>query len=260
MNKINTLEKMYYRRPDIYQKIFGEANKQKAEFIEKLLGKYVSKKKLSLLDVGCGTGDIINSLKSAGRNLVGIDKSTSMVRFARKNHPNIQFLVRDMTKLKFDAEFDVAICMFSTFMYNVSNIEIRSAFRSIERSLKDGGIFVLDLVNFIEMIRNRSYKKVISDSYDVGGFKADMEIKNTLLLKQQAIKSEWKWNIKKVDSKVVNKVIRESTTFRMFFPKELEWMLSDYNFRILEIHSDYKLSSINLDGHRMIIVAKKSKR
>jgi len=258
MSICNSLKKLYYLNPRIYQLIFGEINAKKPDFINELITRYIPKKTISILDVGCGTGDILNALKATSRSLMGIDKSNPMIEFAKEQFPGIQFLVGDMTKLKLEKNFDVALCMSSTFMYNFSNDQICATLKRLKKFVKSNGILILDLVNFTVMLRNRSFKEIIRESYNLDGFKANMTIKNTLLLEQQAIKSEWKWDIKDLNSaKPRNNIVNENTTFRMFFPKELEWMLSEHNFKVLELFSDYNISSNNLDGHRMIVVAKK---
>lgn len=258
MNTPNSLKKMYYLDPQIYQLIFGNINIKKAEFINNLIIKYLPKKTLSVVDIGCGTGDILNALKATNRTLMGIDKSATMIKFAKEKFSGIGFQLGDMTHLDLKRDFDLALCMSSAFMYNLSNDQIHNSLKNFKNIVKQNGILVLDLVNFTAMLGNRSFKEVIMESYDLEKFKAEMTIKNTLLLEQQAIKSEWKWDIKDLNnSRHTSHVIKENTTFRMFFPKEIEWMLHEHGFKVVELFSNFKTEANNLEGHRMIVVARK---
>jgi ubiquinone/menaquinone biosynthesis C-methylase UbiE len=63
-----------------------------------------------ILDIGCGSGrNIID-----GKNIIGIDFSEKMVRFARKAFKKNMFVVCDMKKLPFkEGAFDSAMCVSS---------------------------------------------------------------------------------------------------------------------------------------------------
>ena len=189
---------------------------------------------------------------------MGIDKSATMIRFAKGKFSGIEFQLGDMTHLDLKKDFDLALCMSSAFMYNLSNDQVHNALNSFKNIVKQNGILVLDLVNFTAMLGNRSFKEVITESYDLEEFKAEMTIKNTLLLERQAIKSEWRWNIKDLNnSRHTSHIVKENTTFRMFFPKEIEWMLSEHGFKVVELFSDFDIRANNLKGHRMVVVSRK---
>lgn len=238
--------------------IFGRDNIKKADFIDKLISRYFPNGKISILDIGCGTGDILNALRGKNRVLFGIDKSESMIKYAKKEFQGIRFDVGDMTNLKLKEKFDVVLCIFSTFMYNTTDDEIHNTLKGFNTVLKNEGILVLDLVNFIGMIKDKSFKKIMKKSYNYERLKAKMTITNTLLMDQQAVKSEWVWLVKEaVGTKFRNYTFREKTTFRMFFPRELEGLLLSHGFKVKKIFSDYKINAENLHGHRMIIVAEK---
>src|SRR5216684_9224478 len=47
----------------------------------------------SVLEVGCGTGDLLAALRPSEG--VGVDLSSKLIERARQKHPNLQFLVAD---------------------------------------------------------------------------------------------------------------------------------------------------------------------
>ena len=61
----------------------------------------------SVLEVGAGTGQPLNSLKP-GRGL-GIDLSPQMVEKARANHPHLEFRVEDVEDLHLEEKFDYIV-------------------------------------------------------------------------------------------------------------------------------------------------------
>jgi ubiquinone/menaquinone biosynthesis C-methylase UbiE len=63
---------------------------------------------LSVLELGCGTGDLLHVLKP--RRGVGVDFSGEMVRRARERYPDLEFRQADMENLDHWGEtFDVLI-------------------------------------------------------------------------------------------------------------------------------------------------------
>lgn len=61
----------------------------------------------SVLEIGCGTGELLNDLKST--NGVGIDFSAKMIEIARNNYPELTFIEMDAENLNLDYKFDYII-------------------------------------------------------------------------------------------------------------------------------------------------------
>ena len=61
----------------------------------------------SVLEIGCGTGDLLACIKA--REKVGIDYSASMIKIASKKYPDIDFIVMEAENLKFNKTFDYVI-------------------------------------------------------------------------------------------------------------------------------------------------------
>lgn len=93
-----------------------------------------------ILDLGCGTGDIANTLSDNGVNVVGVDKSENMVSQAKMKYPNIDFIVGDVLDLQYRNEFHA---VFSNATLHWVK-EPAPALQSIFQSLKPGGRFVAE--------------------------------------------------------------------------------------------------------------------
>jgi SAM-dependent methyltransferase len=80
----------------------------------------------SLLDVGCGLGDLLTYLDSLGLRVryTGVDLLEKMVQAARSNHPGIDFVQGDIFQANpFEPEsFDVVFCS-GAFNLNLGNNE-----------------------------------------------------------------------------------------------------------------------------------------
>lgn len=114
-----------------------------------------------LLDVGCGTGPMIELLASElpGRNYTGLDLTPRMIEVANeKGLDGARFVVGDAEAMPFeDASFDAVICANSFHHYP----NPQAFFNEVSRVLRPGGLLVLRdyttaapilwLMNHIEM-------------------------------------------------------------------------------------------------------------
>lgn len=81
--------------------------------------------KYKILDIGCGAGDLLNSLKS--KKGLGVDISPNMIKICKKRfskNKNMNFKIssaEDINKLKLKKEFDIIIS--ADMLEHVSDIE-----------------------------------------------------------------------------------------------------------------------------------------
>ena len=95
-----------------------------------------------LLDIGSGTGYLINMLKDKEMaEFYGLDLSEEMIKIAKsKNIENAQFILGSANKLPFDDDaFDIVTCIQSFHHYSYPNEAMREAYRV----LKKGGLYIL---------------------------------------------------------------------------------------------------------------------
>ncbi|WP_429310105.1 class I SAM-dependent methyltransferase [Paenibacillus mucilaginosus] len=98
------------------------------------------------LDVGCGSGILVNELSSHFDEVVGIDISDEMLEIAKakRQHPNTTYLNMDAENLIFDRKFDFIVSR--TTFHHLNNIP--SAINNMKKLLNDGGkIVILDNVS-----------------------------------------------------------------------------------------------------------------
>ena len=93
-----------------------------------------------ILDLGCGTGDLTNTIHNFGAETLGIDKSENMVKQALHKYPHLKFMVQDATSLNFLSEFDA---VFSNATLHWVHPPIQ-ALEGVYQSLKIGGRFVAE--------------------------------------------------------------------------------------------------------------------
>lgn len=67
--------------------------------MRKLIEKNVAQR--DVLDMGCGSGKFAAKVKSWGGNVIGIDRSDTMIKIARREHPEIEFYVGKAEEMPF---------------------------------------------------------------------------------------------------------------------------------------------------------------
>ncbi|PYI57300.1 class I SAM-dependent methyltransferase [Paenibacillus flagellatus] len=94
----------------------------------------------SVLDIGCGTGDLCRELADRGAIPHGIDFSPDMVAKAKTKYPDLTFEVADAQSYRTDRTFDA---VFSNAALHWMK-KPADVIRSVREALKPGGRFVAE--------------------------------------------------------------------------------------------------------------------
>lgn len=108
-----------------------------------------------VLELGCGTGRIALPLARQGVALVGIDRSSAMLRIAteraarlrarRRNHPS--FVRGDIRALPFSAgSFAMVVAAYGILQSLVRERDLTATLESVARVLRPSGVLAIDLV------------------------------------------------------------------------------------------------------------------
>ena len=94
----------------------------------------------SIVDLGCGSGQLTAKIAERGARTIGIDPSDEMIAQARANFPSLDFRIADAASLTIE---DPADALFSNAALHWVNDQA-AAIASIWRALKPGGRFVAE--------------------------------------------------------------------------------------------------------------------
>ena len=102
----------------------------------------------SVLDVGCGTGELLDLARRAGHagRLCGLDPADGMLRQARRR-PGIEWVHGDAASAAWDREFDLAVMTGHAFQVLVGDDEIRASLAAIRAALTPDGRFAFETRN-----------------------------------------------------------------------------------------------------------------
>ncbi len=134
---------------NVYEQIFEpERTEQEVALAEKL---FALQPGARLLDLCCAQGRHAIAFAQRGYQVTGLDQSAEMLAMAAQHATaagvQIELVQRDMRDIPFSASFDAIVNFFTSFGYLESDAEDMKVLSAVERALKPGGWFLLDLIN-----------------------------------------------------------------------------------------------------------------
>lgn len=99
-----------------------------------------------ILDIGCGTGCMVDTLRESGYRTFGVDKSKAMVEFSKKKYPKSEIKMGDaIDSMEFDREtFTHILCMNKTIYEFPDKVAF---FRNCYHWLVPGGYLVVHTID-----------------------------------------------------------------------------------------------------------------
>ncbi len=102
----------------------------------------------SVLDVGCGTGELLRLARKAGHRgrLCGLDPAEAMLEQARKRR-DIEWVHGDLSSVDCRSEFDLIVMTGHAFQVLVEDDQLRTSLAAIKSALTEDGRFVFETRN-----------------------------------------------------------------------------------------------------------------
>lgn len=102
----------------------------------------------SVLDVGCGTGELLRSARAAGHSgrLTGLDPAAGMLSVARRE-PEVEWIEGTLGTVAFRQEFDLMVMTGHAFQVLLTDDELRTFFVAVREALTETGRFAFETRN-----------------------------------------------------------------------------------------------------------------
>lgn len=115
-----------------------------------------------ILDLGCGTGTLTQSLYEKGYDMVGVDNSEDMLRIAMEKRDEagaeILYLLQDMRELELYSTVGTVISVCDSVNYILEEDELQTVFELVNNYLYPGGLFIFDFNTVFK------YAEIIGDA------------------------------------------------------------------------------------------------
>lgn len=163
---------MVYRElASLYDRLMRDAPySQWTSFTNEVLKKHHKSVK-TIIDLGCGTGEITTRLAHGGYTMIGVDYSTDMLTLAQQKaidqNLSIQWIHQDLRALEGFTNLDAAISYCDVINYITSLEDVGNVFKRVAYCLKPGGIFIFDIhsINHVQQNMVHSTFSEVSDDF-----------------------------------------------------------------------------------------------
>lgn len=118
-------------------------------FAEESFAKYG--KPRTIVDLGCGTGNLTIPMAERGYEMIGIDLSDDMLAVAQQKYASITWLQQDMREWEVSEQVDAVVSFCDCLNYLTEEEDWTGTFGRVFDGLKDGGLFLFDMHSIAQL-------------------------------------------------------------------------------------------------------------
>ncbi|MFC0557987.1 class I SAM-dependent DNA methyltransferase [Halalkalibacter alkalisediminis] len=241
----------------LYDSLMADAPYDKwVDFVQRQLQK-TSLDGLSILDIGCGTGELLVLLQQSGANVSGVDLSAEMLSLAKEKCEKAGFspplFQQSMTNLEGLGQHDIVTIFCDSLNYLESEEDVRDTFKSAHQQLKDEGILLFD-VHSITKVNKGFINHTFADdtekmAYIWTSFQGEYE---------NSVEHELTFFIEDEETGLFERSF-ELHKQRTFSIDQYKGWLSEAGFCHVSVYADFTNSEPIEDSERLFFFAKKKK-
>jgi 2-polyprenyl-3-methyl-5-hydroxy-6-metoxy-1,4-benzoquinol methylase len=202
-----------------------------------------------VLDLGCGPGRFAVPLAKAGFKVTGLDRTRMLLdrakEYAAAQGVHVEWVQDDMRQFMRPDTYDLVISMFTSFGYFEDIHENRAVLENVFRSLKPGGVLLMDIMG----------KEILAKKMQPTG--VDTLPNGDLLIERPKIVDDWQ----KVENEITTITHGEIRHFPVrlwiFSGRELKMLLASAGFKKIKLFGSLDGKPYGHDATRLIAVAEK---
>jgi SAM-dependent methyltransferase len=211
-----------------------------------------------VLELGCGSGRILQHLQSIDLPLVGVDTSNTMLEAARRRlGDNVDLIRLDMRALDElgSNRFSMVFCAINTFLHLPDTDSQLAALASIEQATQHDGVLLIDV--FVPqpefLIAQDRRLEIEFSTWLEDGSRLDKISSRSHDLASQTLYTTVYYDLTGDDGSVSRSVGTYATRYIHQF--EMEHLLARTGWDIVSLYGGYDLHPFDSESERMIFVA-----
>ena len=214
----------------------------------------------NVLELACGTGRLTIPLAKEGVKITGIDNAEEMIALAEEKATklglNVDFHLKDLLDFDLNEKFNFIFCVHNSFSHIDGFENVKQFFSNVSEHLEDDGTFILQVFNpdFFFFTRDPN------DKFPLKTFKDPFSDKIISLSENSFYDEETQINyLKWFFEKEGEEESIENWSQRVYYPKELEYIVQFCGFEIVDKFGDFDFTPFENDSETQILVLKKKK-
>lgn len=210
-----------------------------------------------VLELACGSGRLTIPLAEEGADIEGLDLSPAMLALAREKFGErglrLRWHLGDAADFTIDRRFSTIFLPNNSLAHLLTRQDLLNCLTCVRRHLADGGRFLLDYFNpsLPLLMRDPAGRHPVADFlHPDTGERVVVTESGVYDTATQINHIRWFWRFGDHDAEVVSDL-----PMRVYFPQELDALLSCAGFVIKEKYGDYDLSPFTTASQKQLIVA-----
>lgn len=215
--------------------------------------KNLGKNPETVVDLGCGTGNISIPLAKAGFTVIGVDISQEMLAEAQRKalleEISMPFFCQDMAELELPYQVDCVLSLCDCMNYLTEDGELSAAFSAIREHLNPKGLFLFDMntkYKFKEVLGDNTYAAMTDEAAYFWENSFDEEDQINEYYVNFFIRQENKETYERVE---------EYHYERAYSLEEVQDCLEKNGFELLNVYDGYSFERAKEDSQRYFFVA-----
>lgn len=205
----------------------------------------------AVLELACGTGNILIPLAESGVDIFGIDISDKMLstcrRKAGEHGVKVHIQKGDMRSFELDRKFPLIYIAGNSFQHLDTIRDVSECFESIRRHLEPDGRLLIEVFNpYLPLLLREMGKRFV-----VGTF-GEHVLTEDVFYDAATQKSTFNWHFR---HRPTNREKTLTFTMRQFFPREFDSLFTLHGFRIEKKFGDFDRSEFTSGSPSQIVIA-----
>lgn len=188
----------------------------------------------SILEIGCGTGNLATYFIKGFKTYMGLDLSAHMLQLAREKTPNAHFMQADMRSFETENKYEMAFITGRSSSYLLSDTDLQNTFECISNALTSKGHLVFDCIDAERFVPYVDQNHKVTHHASVG--KTNFRRTSHWYIENRKLNLvNWKSDYFKLEETQEIKLGQDRVIFKAFTSQEITQLLEKAAFKVLDI-------------------------
>ncbi len=231
-----------YSQPRLYDLVFPDADDTTGRMLRTAIGRYLPGAPRSMLDVGCGTGRLLDRLARTIPECWGVDLLESNITYARSERGVITFQVGDMRTVRLGRTFDLVTCLGNVLSYALTDDDLTDTVSTFAAHAHAGTLLVVDPLNARAYLEGAGFEERVEGRVNAPGFNATSVSLHELDRQARVLTRTRTWHI------MGQADVEDYAEYRLLLPEEVRRLLEAGGFEVLGMNDNREFQPTDLTG------------